>query len=194
MGIAARLWSERTVLGPLALAAFVTYGYFVSPPAWNQNSRFALTRALVERGSTTIDDAHATTGDKSFRDGHFYCDKAPGTSMLAVPGYAVVHKLSNLAGGERPGFEVLPTNPADLAAGVRVDPEDMRPGDRLVYNQAFRVGLYLCRLLTTSLVAALGLIALYLLSLRQTAGGRAALQLCSSLFSYEERSGQTTKP
>src|SRR5690606_19228103 len=78
-GLRALLRAEAPVLVPLALAVLAATSYFAGPPAWNQNSRLALTRALVEQGTTVIDDHHATTGDKSRRDGHFYSDKAPGT-------------------------------------------------------------------------------------------------------------------
>src|SRR5690606_24151655 len=44
--------------------------------------------------------------------------------------------------------------------------------DRWTYNQAYRVGLYLCRLLTTSLLGVLGALALYLLALRQLGDDR----------------------
>ena len=76
--LCAPLSSHAKVTSTLALVLFASYAYFVPSPGWNQNSRFALTRALVEHGSTIIDESHETTGDKSFRDGHFYSDKAPG--------------------------------------------------------------------------------------------------------------------
>ena len=84
------------LLAPL-LGVLLSYAYFVAAPAWNQNSRLALTRALVERHTTIIDDDHETTGDKSFRDGHFYSDKAPGTSLLATIPYAALHAFRVLS-------------------------------------------------------------------------------------------------
>ena len=82
----APLHEHRARLLPVGLALTLTYAYFVGEPAWNQNSRLALTRAMVEQHTTIIDDYHVTTGDKSYRDGHFYCDKAPGASWVAEYG------------------------------------------------------------------------------------------------------------
>ena len=170
----ARLRAEAPLLLPLALAVLCTYAYFIGPPAWNQNSRLALTRALVERGSTIIDPDHATTGDKSYRDGHFYSDKAPGASLLALPAYALFYGATRLGGGELPSVRVVPLDPAAELAGQQPDPDARRPGDRLVHNQAHRTALYLCRLLSTSLLALAGLAALYLLARRQLAPAPAA--------------------
>ena len=78
-----------TLLHDPRLALFVlvfgVYAYFYQGGGWNQNSRFDLTRALVEQGTASIDDYQANTGDKARVNGRFYCDKAPGVSFLAVP-------------------------------------------------------------------------------------------------------------
>src|SRR5262245_8804756 len=62
-------------------------------PGWNVNSRLALTFAVVERGTLSIDayhDREATgTNDKAYFRGHYYSDKSPALSLLAVPFYAV---------------------------------------------------------------------------------------------------------
>ena len=80
-GLRQLLGGEPRLLG-FVIALACTYGFFVDAPSWNQNSRYALTRAIVEHGQLTIDEWHATTGDKSFREGHFYCDKAPAYGQL----------------------------------------------------------------------------------------------------------------
>ena len=170
-GLRALLRAEAPVLGPLALALLCTYAYFIGPPAWNQNSRLALTRALVEHRSPIIDDYHASTGDKSQRDGHFYSDKAPGASLLALPAYALFYAGTRLAGGELPEFRVVPLDPSAELAGQIPDADARAPGDRLAYNQAHRTALYLCRLLSTSLLAVAGVLALYLLARRQLLPG-----------------------
>lgn len=156
---------------PLAILAFCTYAYFIGPPAWNQNSRLALTRALVEERTTIIDRYHLSTGDKSLRDGHFYSDKAPGASLLAAPAYAAYWALARAAGGEPPEVRVVPLYETDVPA----DDTARKPGDRLAYNQPYRTALYLSRLLSTSLLAAVGVVALYLLARRQLARPQAAL-------------------
>ena len=72
-----------------ALFVFVSYGYFAQGGSANPNSRYNLTRSIVERGALNVDPYHTNTIDKSFHDGHHYCDKAPGLSLVAVPVYAV---------------------------------------------------------------------------------------------------------
>jgi hypothetical protein len=78
---------------PLFALVFGTYAYFYQAGGWNQNSRFDLTRAVVEQGTLSIDAFQENTGDKAERDGHWYTDKAPGLSLLAVPAYALVHAV-----------------------------------------------------------------------------------------------------
>ncbi len=63
-------------------------GYFFPRWAdWNVNSRLDLTLAIVDQGRLSIDDYYQNTGDYAFFNGHHYSDKAPGTSLLAVPVY-----------------------------------------------------------------------------------------------------------
>jgi hypothetical protein len=168
------LRGEWPVLAPLLVAAFCTYAYFIGPPAWNQNSRLALTRALVERGTTIIDEYHATTGDKSLRDGHFYSDKAPGASLLALPAYALYYAATRATGGDPPEVRVVPVGAVPEVTPTP-EPEARAPGDRLAYNQSYRTALYVSRLLSTSLLAVAGLAALYLLARRQLARAPALL-------------------
>src|SRR5688572_20849388 len=66
--------ADRVVARWLGILLFVSYGYFVAAPSWNDTSRFDLTRALVERRALDIDPDHRNTGDKAFRDGHYYTD------------------------------------------------------------------------------------------------------------------------
>jgi hypothetical protein len=159
-------------LWPLALALLFTYGYFVGPPAWNQNSRLALTRALVEQRTTIIDAYHETTGDKASREGHYYSDKAPGASLLATVPYALFYAARRMTGGELPDVYVQPLDPIDAAMGRAPEPAERKPGDRLFYNQAHKMALYACALGTTALLALAGAAALFLLALRQLAGDR----------------------
>src|SRR5207253_7670948 len=68
---------------------FASYAYFDQGGGPNQFTRLGLTLSLVERGSVTIDPYREWTLDKAEKDGHYYCDKAPGLSLLAVPAYAL---------------------------------------------------------------------------------------------------------
>ncbi|HUG54903.1 MAG TPA: hypothetical protein VMR21_14935 [Vicinamibacteria bacterium] len=93
----------RTALVSPELALFAlcfgVYAYFFQAGGWNQNSRFDLVRAVVEQGRLAIDDYVGNTGDYAYFAGHYYCDKAPLLSLLAVPVYAAVHPFAH---GERP--------------------------------------------------------------------------------------------
>lgn len=79
-------WKTATLLG---VVAFLSLIYFYEGGGWNQNSRFDLLRAIVERHTLQIDAYHENTGDKAHFQGHYYSDKAPGQVFLAVP-FAVV--------------------------------------------------------------------------------------------------------
>jgi hypothetical protein len=79
--------------------AFGVYAYFFQAGGWNQNSRFDLTRAIVEQHTLTIDDYADNTGDLAYFGGHTYSEKAPGLSMAAVPVYAALHPFAH---GQRP--------------------------------------------------------------------------------------------
>ena len=69
----------------LGLVLLASYAYFYEAGGWNQNSRFDLVRAIVERHTLHIDAFHENTGDKAIRKGHVYSDKAPGLVLAAVP-------------------------------------------------------------------------------------------------------------
>lgn len=63
----------------------------------NERTRAYLTMALVERGSLQIDEEVARFGrviDIAKRDGHYYTDKAPGSSILGAPVYAIARALT----------------------------------------------------------------------------------------------------
>ena len=66
------------------------YAFFYEGGGWNQNTRFDLVRAIVERHTLQIDPFQDNTGDKALFGGHVYADKAPGASLTAVPAVALV--------------------------------------------------------------------------------------------------------
>ena len=92
----------------LWLLLAVTYAYFYQDPAWNGNSRFALAVSFVQSGSLNIDAFHNrpetgfATGDKSFYNGHYYSDKAIGSSVLAAIAYFPIYWLMKLTGVSLP--------------------------------------------------------------------------------------------
>jgi MFS family permease len=71
----------------LFLSFFVMYSFFVSYINWNENSRLDLTMAVVDEHRFEIDSYYNNTGDRAFYNGHYYSDKEPGMSFLAVPVY-----------------------------------------------------------------------------------------------------------
>ncbi|HEY7510179.1 MAG TPA: hypothetical protein VIG50_08000 [Vicinamibacteria bacterium] len=95
--------APETALFALALTA---YAYFFQGGGWNAAVRFDLVRAVVEQGTVRIDGYEKNTGDLAYRDGHYYCDKAPGLSFAAVPVYAAVYPLAG-AGRVRGRFVSL---------------------------------------------------------------------------------------
>ena len=71
------------------LAFFFLYSLFIYWGGQNENSRFALTRAIVDENRFEIDSFYNSTADRAFYNGHYYSDKNPGTSFLAVPAYSI---------------------------------------------------------------------------------------------------------
>src|SRR6185503_4884114 len=75
----------RRACAILGIAIAFSCFYFFSGGGWNQSAHFDLIRALVEQGTIRIDAYHENTGDKSFHDGHYFSNKAPGAPFLAAP-------------------------------------------------------------------------------------------------------------
>jgi hypothetical protein len=96
--------SSRHSLIALAICAFAylyafPYQHQLNNP--NENVRFYMTAALVEQGRYEIDSMRARFGwvnDAATHGGHVYSVKAPGTSLLAVPGYALYLALGRALG------------------------------------------------------------------------------------------------
>ncbi|MBK8169023.1 MAG: hypothetical protein IPK60_01610 [Sandaracinaceae bacterium] len=81
-----------------AFAYFYVFPYQPELNNPNENVRLYMTAALVENHSYRIDDVRARWGwvnDAGVREGHYYSVKAPGTSMLGVPGYFLYYNCAN---------------------------------------------------------------------------------------------------
>ncbi|MDI6785212.1 MAG: hypothetical protein QMD92_00740 [bacterium] len=81
------------------LIIFTCYAYFfhLSPHA-NSLTRYNLVRAIVYEGKLNIDSYHENTVDKSLYKGHYYSDKAIGTSLFAlIPSWLI--KISKVSFG-----------------------------------------------------------------------------------------------
>jgi hypothetical protein len=94
---------QRTAV-VLGVTLFLSYAYFYPAGGWNQNSRFALIRAVLERGTLKIDAYQLHTGDRAFWRGHYYTDKAPGASLLALAPVQAARLVSRAAGVDPASF------------------------------------------------------------------------------------------
>ena len=140
------------------LLGFVCYGYFRPPTSWNENSRFNLVRAIVERGSLNIDPYHGNTGDKSYFEGHYYSDKAPGTSFAAVPAYAAYFAFLKLSGAAPPAQQSGAT-----------------PQDAPWSSSSYLWGLHLASIASVALISAMGVMVFLFLASFFTREPRLAL-------------------
>jgi hypothetical protein len=88
----------------IGVLLFFSYAYFYQAGGWNQNSRFALVRAIIEHHTLQIDIYMNHTGDRALFEGHFYSDKAPGASLLALAPVAAARGVDRLVGIDPEGF------------------------------------------------------------------------------------------
>lgn len=131
---------------------FGTFAYFVPAATWNPVSRFDLTRAIVEHRTLSIDPYVDNTGDRALANGHWYTEKAPIVSFLAVPAYSVLLVTQRLR-GLRLEYSVFAT--AEV------------PARRVVVNGPFQRALYVCSLTTAGIgTAVLGVLLFRLLARR----------------------------
>lgn len=93
----------------IAIVTFLSYAYFYEGGGWNQNSRFDMVRAILERKTLSIDAYHENTEDKALSRGHYYSDKAPGLVLLALPAAAAARPVLGAVG-------VDPASPRGLVA------------------------------------------------------------------------------
>jgi SAM-dependent methyltransferase len=107
-----------TILG---MVLFVSYAYFYQAGGWNQNSRFALVRAILEQRTLRIDDYQLHTGDKAIWNDHYYSDKPPGTALMVLAPVAIARAVARAAGvdpGSFPGIAWTSYVAAVFSAGL----------------------------------------------------------------------------
>jgi len=79
----------------LFLLLLVSLAYFFPRWAlWGANTKLDLIMAIVDQHTLSIDDYYQNTGDYALYKGVHYSDKAPGTSFLGVPFYALFKVLA----------------------------------------------------------------------------------------------------
>lgn len=78
--------NATTAIG-IFLLSFAAFAWLApqSPTNWQVVTRLGLTLSIVESGQLNIDRFAKSTNDKALAKGHFFADKAPGLSFLAIP-------------------------------------------------------------------------------------------------------------
>ncbi len=87
----------------IAFAYLYPFPYFSKIRSANELPRVYLTMAMVEDGTFAIDSGvkrWGSTVDVSPSGGHSYSNKAPGSSMLAIPGYVALKGVASLGDKE----------------------------------------------------------------------------------------------
>ena len=162
-----RLLSKFRIELAIFLTLFIAYSYFHQGGGWSNNSRFAQVRSIVEEGRFEINNymiyrvlrdsdgkpklrrlavppgmqleeitLNGNSGDISLFDGRVYPNKAPGAVFAAVPAYFAIYHIERAFG---------------------INPDDWWP---------LTINAYLARVLSVSLLAALGGVVFYRVSLR----------------------------
>lgn len=142
--------ARRLSLFALVWLSCVWFGSWELNP--NNTIRLMSAISLAEHGGAQVDDLQVLTIDKAEFDGHFYLDKAPGMTLLAIPAVALADRI----GPPRPS--VVPAEPSDGRFGPY-----------------FLTRLRLAVASVSAVLAALAALALYDLTLRLTASEGAAV-------------------
>lgn len=167
---------RKTTIIFIFVTVLISYAYFIhfiGLESWNVSSRLNLTYALAERGTFRIDDYHQNTGDKVYHQGHYYSDKAPGPSLLAVPFYLLL-KWAGIRSENfmRYGLTLAVVGiPSALAAlffyGILTMLGGIREGARVILTLAYSLGTLAFPFSTVfyghQLAAALGIAAFFIL-------------------------------
>src|SRR5215208_4787836 len=97
--------SAFTRLLVLCLLAYgwVVHGYL----GWNPESHLTLTYAIVDGHTLSIDAYAAQLGDRAMVGEHYYTDKLPFQSFMAVPMYAALRTLIQPVAGITPDTATL---------------------------------------------------------------------------------------
>ena len=98
---ARQLLTRHGWLIAIALAYLYVFPYFPRIHNANEVPRVYLVQAMVDEGTFAIDAGvvrWGKTSDLAKWNGHYYSNKAPGSSMLAVPGYLVLKGVAAIRG------------------------------------------------------------------------------------------------
>lgn len=183
------------VLVALTACAFA-YG-----PGWPDVSRLGLTQSVALHGTLTIDRYAGQTRDRARHDGHWYSDKAPGISFLALPSFEVLRGLQVVDRNDEQRGIWLDRSllmAARLLTGglafvvcvllVGIAAEELRPGKGIPTAATFGLGTMALPLAATVLghtAAGAAAFGAFLLARRQRALAAGACAGAAILFEYQ---------
>lgn len=132
----------RIVALAIFLASFLAFGWMSPQNQGNVQlvTRLGLTLSIVEFGELNIDRFEGRTVDKSLFEGHYYSDKTPGHSLIAVPPVWVARQVANLFGVESSADSLQAFDLFLLVATVAVNGLASAAAAALLYVCAVRLG------------------------------------------------------
>jgi len=134
------------------ITTVIIFSFFIQWVWWASNTNLDLTRAIVNENSLIIDTYANNTGDRSLYVGHYYSDKLPGLSFLALPPYFICelthHALPLMDTWQAYGYTSHTVNDVELI-------NEVSPGAVLSISQI------LVTVLTSPVFSALGCVVLY---------------------------------
>ena len=111
-------WQVPALLFALVWLSCTWFGSWAFNP--NSATRLLAATAIVEHGNARIDDFADMTMDKALFDGHFYMDKAPGMTLMALPWVALTNHVTNRSSFDIPHRLFDPTAENFLKLRMRV--------------------------------------------------------------------------
>lgn len=117
-GEARKRWQVPALLFALVWLSCTWFGSWAFNP--NSATRLLAATAIVEHGDARIDNFADMTMDKAQFDGHFYMDKAPGMTLMALPWVAVTNQVTDRTSFDIPHRLFDPTAENFLRLRMRV--------------------------------------------------------------------------
>jgi len=93
-------WRVPALLFALVWLSCTWFGSWAFNP--NSATRLLAATAIVEKGDARIDEFAEMTIDKALFDGHFYMDKAPGMTLMALPWVALTNAVTGQTSSDVP--------------------------------------------------------------------------------------------
>ncbi len=93
-------WRVPALLFALVWLSCIWFGSWAFNP--NSATRVLAATAIVENGDARIDSFADMTIDKALFDSHFYMDKAPGMTLMALPWVALTNQVTGQTSADVP--------------------------------------------------------------------------------------------